>query len=323
MLPRFDYVRPSTLAEALSALGAPGARVHAGGTDLLGCLRDEVFGAASVVSLASLPELKGIGKTPDGGLRIGATATLAEVARHPEVVGRYPVLAQAALAAASPQLRNQGTLGGNLCQRPRCWYFRADFDCARKDGEICYAENGENELHAIFGGSGCHIVHPSDTAPALVALDAVALLASPKGTRKVPLADFFVLPAVDHKRETVLAAGEVLTEVLLPRPPAGARGSYRKARTRGAWDFALAGLASWLAVEGGVVRRARLVLSGVAPVPWRVRAAEEAITGKALGPSPARSAAEAAVAGAKPLAKNAYKVDLVRGVVEEALLALA
>lgn len=323
MLPRFDYVRPSTLAEALAALGAPGARVHAGGTDLLGCLRDEVFGAASVVSLASLPELRGIGKTPDGGLRVGAMATLAELARHPDVAVRYPVLSAAALSAASPQLRNQGTLGGNLCQRPRCWYYRGDFDCARKNGELCYAEHGENELHAVFGGSGCFYVHPSDTAPALVALDAVATIASPKGSRKVPLADFFVLPAVDHRRETVLAPGEVLTEVLLPRPPAGARGSYRKARTRGAWDFALAGVACWLAVEGGVVRRARLVLSGVAPVPWRVRDAEEAITGKALGPAPARAAAEAAVKGAKPLEKNAYKVDLVRGVVEEALLALA
>ena len=322
MLPRFGYVRPKTLEEAVRALADPGARVHSGGTDLIGCLRDRVFPATSLVSLAGLPALAGITATADGGLRIGAMTTLAEVARHPEVVTRFGVLAQGALAAASPQLRNQGTLGGNLCQRPRCWYFRGEFDCARKTGELCYAENGENELHAIFGGSGCHIVHPSDTAPALVALEAVATIAGPKGTRKVPLADFFVLPAVDHRRETVLSPGEILTEVLLPKPPAGARGSYRKVRSRGAWDFVLAGIAAWLGVEGGAVKRARLVLSGVAPVPWRVRDAEAAITGKKLGAASARAAAEAAVKGAKPLAQNGYKVALVRGVVEEALLSL-
>lgn len=320
MLPRFGYVRPSTLAEAVKALSAPGARAHSGGTDLLGCLRDGVFSATSVVSLAGLSELRGVTATRDGGLRVGAMTTLADLARHPEVLARYPVLAQAALSAASPQLRNQGTLGGNLCQRPRCWYYRGDFDCARKTGEICYAENGENEQHAIFGGAGCFYVHPSDTAPALVALEAVATLAGPKGSRKVPLADFFVLPAVDHRRETVLLPGEVLTEIVLPKPPAGAKGSYRKVRARGAWDFALAGLASWLSMEGSVVKRARLVLSGVAPVPWRIHGAEAAITGKPLDAETARAAAEAAVKGAKPLAQNGWKVDLVRGIVEETLL---
>lgn len=323
MLPSFGYVRPATLDEAVKALSAAGARAHAGGTDLLGCLRDGVFGATTVVSLSGLAELKGLSETPDGGLRIGALVRLSELARHPAVGARYPVLAQAALAAASPQLRNQGTLGGNLCQRPRCWYFRGDFDCARKEGDFCYAEAGENRYHAIFGGAGCHIVHPSDTAPALVALDAVATLASPKGTRKVPLADFFVLPAVDHKRETVLTPGEVLTEVVVQKAPKGAKGTYEKARVRGVWDFALAGLAAWVVVEGGRVERSRLVLSGVAPVPWRVPGAEKAIAGKKLDAASARSAAEAAVEGAKPLAQNAYKVELVKGVVEKALLALA
>ena len=322
MLPSFGYVRPSTLPEAIKALSRPDARVHAGGTDLLGCLRDGVFSATTVVSLSGLADLKGIGATREGGLRIGALATLAEVAKSPEVVSRYPALAQGAAAAASPQLRNQGTLGGNLCQRPRCWYFRGEFDCARKNGEFCYAENGENRYHAIFGGSGCFIVHPSDTAPALVALEAVATIAGPKGTRKVPLSKFFVLPAVDHKHETVLAPGEILVEVLLPKPAAGSRGSYRKLRSRGAWDFALAGIASSLVVEGGKVRSARLVLSGVAPVPWRVPEAEKAITGKALDAATARAAAEAAVRGATPLSLNGWKVDAVKGVVEEALLAL-
>ncbi len=172
MLPSFRYVRPRTVAEAVKALAEPGARAHAGGTDLVGCLRDGVFDAKSVVSLSGLAELKGISATKDGGLRIGALATLAEIARHAEIAKGWPALAQGAAAAASPQLRNQGTLGGNLCQRPRCWYFRGDFDCARKGGELCYAVEGENTYHAIFGGSGCFIVHPSDTASPLVALQA-------------------------------------------------------------------------------------------------------------------------------------------------------
>ncbi len=323
MLPGFGYLRPTTLRQAVDALAAPGARAHAGGTDLIGCLRDGVFGATTVVSLAGLPEMRGIAATADGGLKIGALTTLAELARHADVVARYPVLSEGAASAASPQLRNQGTLGGNLCQRPRCWYFRGDFDCARKNGEFCYAENGENAYHAIFGGSPCFIVHPSDTASPLVALEAVATLVGPKGSRKVPLSQLFVLPAVDIKRETVLTPGEVLTEVVLPKAPAGSRGTYRKVRARGAWDFALAGVAAWLSLSGGTVSRARIVLSGVAPVPWRVPEAEKALAGRKLDAASARAAAEAAVKGARPLSRNGYKVDLVRGAVEEALLSLA
>lgn len=322
MLPNFGYVRPSTLVDAVRELARPGARAHSGGTDLLGCLRDGVFDAKTIVSLAGLKELHGISVTRDGGLRIGALTTLAEIARNPEIAKSYPALSQGAAAAASPQLRNQGTLGGNICQRPRCWYFRGDFDCARKNGEFCYAENGENQYHAIFGGETCHIVHPSDTAPALVALEAVATLTGPKGTRKVPLGSFFVLPRVNHKKETVLSPDEILTEIVLPKAPDGARGGYRKIRARGSWDFALAGLASSLVFSAGTVAKARLVLSGVAPTPWRITEAEKAITGKLLDASTARAAAEAAVAGAKPLAQNAYKIDLVKGVVEETLLAL-
>lgn len=322
MLPNFAYVRPSTLVDAVKELAKPGAAAHAGGTDLIGCLRDGVFDTKSVVSLTALKELQGVSATPDGGLRIGALTTLAEIARHPEIAKLYPALAQGAASAASPQLRNQGTLGGNICQRPRCWYFRGDFDCARKNGEFCYAENGENRYHAIFGGETCHIVHPSDTAPALVALEAVATLAGPNGKRKVPLGKFFVLPAVDHKRENMLAKGEILTEVVLPKAPEGARGGYRKMRVRGVWDFALAGLAYSVVVKGGKVERARLVLSGVAPIPWRVAEAEKVLTGKALDAATVKAAVEAAVAGAKPLAENAYKIDLVRAVMEEVLTAI-
>ncbi|HVN76806.1 MAG TPA: xanthine dehydrogenase family protein subunit M [Thermoanaerobaculaceae bacterium] len=323
MLPEFNYARPSTLAEAVRMLGTPGARVHAGGTDLLGCLRDRVFGAETLVSLSRLGELRGIRAALDGGLVIGAMTTLAEVASNPEIVGRYPTLAQAAAAAASPQLRNQGTIGGNICQRPRCWYYRGEFHCARKGGDSCFAAEGENQFHCIFGGEVCFYVHPSDTAPALVALEALVRIAGPNGARSVPAEAFFVAPGTDYTRETVLATGEIVTEVVLPAQPRGARGTYRKVRARGAWDFALAGAAVAVSAPGGRVERARVVLSGVAAVPWRVPAAERALVGRRLGPVSASKAGAAATAGAQPLAGNAYKVELVRGAVEEAVLALA
>ncbi len=186
MLPAFAYVRPASLGEALAQLQAAGAHAHAGGTDLLGCLRDGVMKADTVVSLGRIGGLRGITAGPDGGLRIGALATVAEVAAHPIVRETYVALAQAASLVGSPQLRNQGTVGGNLCQRPRCWYFRGGYDCLRKGGDACYAMDGENHYHAIFGGFGCYVVHPSDLAPALVALDGRVRIAGPKGARTVP-----------------------------------------------------------------------------------------------------------------------------------------
>jgi xanthine dehydrogenase YagS FAD-binding subunit len=322
MIPTFTFVRPKSLKEAVELLAQPGARAHSGGTDLLGCLRDEVFTAGKVVSLTGLSELKGI--APSGaGLRIGALTTLAQVAGDPKIAATYRVLGEGAASAASPQLRNQGTLGGNLCQRPRCWYFRGEFHCLRKGGETCYAMDGENQYHALFGGFPCYIVHPSDTASPLVALEARFRIAGPAGTRTVDADAFFVLPDVDVQKENVLRPGEILTEVLLPAPAAGSRSTYRKVRSRGSWDFALAGAAVALVVTGGKVTKARVALSGVAPVPWRAKKAEEALTGKALDPATIHAAAEAAVAGAQPMTGNAYKVDVVRGAVEEALLAVA
>jgi len=323
MLPNFGYVRPKNLSDALRQLAAPGARVQAGGTDLLGCLRDGVFTADTVVSLSGVPDLRGIRRALDGGLVIGAMTTLSEVAAHPDIVERYPTLAQGAAAAASPQLRNQGTIGGNICQRPRCWYFRGDFHCARKGGEKCFAVEGENQYHCIFGGDVCFIVHPSDTAPALVALEAGVRIVGPDGARSVPAEKFFILPGTDYTRENVLVKGEVVTEIVIPPQPRGTRGTYRKVRARGSWDFALTGAAVVARVAGGNVERARIVLSGVAPAPWRVPEAERAIVGKRITARTARSAAADAVKGAQPLSDNGYKVQLLRNTVEEALLALA
>ena len=325
MLPGFAYVRATTVADAVRQLTAPGARLHAGGTDLLGCLRDGVFTAQSLVSIGRLKELSGTSQVPApaGGLRIGAMTTLRQVAADPSVSQSYRALAQAAAAVASPQLRNQGTIGGNLCQRPRCWYFRGDFRCARKGGDHCFAVGGENQNHAIFGGGACVIVHPSDTAPALIALGARVRLAGPGQSRVVPLSSFFVGPATSVVKETVLERNEVVTEILLPAAEPDLKSSYRKVRGRGAWDFALAGVAVALLMKGATVTRARVVFSGVAPVPWRSEAVEQAITGKALTADVVAAAAEAGVKGAAPLEKNGYKVPMLKGVITESLLALA
>jgi xanthine dehydrogenase YagS FAD-binding subunit len=323
MLSQFSYKRVTSVKEAMDAAGRPGAHILAGGTDLLGCLRDEVFTASTLVSLNGIKELKGIGARAGGGLRIGALTTLSEIADNRQVASSYAVLAQAAAAAASPQLRNQGTVGGNLCQRPRCWYFRGDFQCLRKGGKTCFAVAGENEFHCIFGGGPCYIVHPSDTASALVALDAKVSIAGPKGVRTIPLASFFVLPEVSVVKENVLTPGEVLTEILLDPAQPGARSTYRKVRERGAFDFALAGAAVLVALAGGKVQTARVVLSGVAPVPWRSADAEKALVGKSLDAATVAAASAAAVKDAVPLPWNEFKVPLVRGVLEETLIRLS
>jgi xanthine dehydrogenase YagS FAD-binding subunit len=323
MLPGFTYVRAKTVADGVRQLAVPGTRVHAGGTDLVGCLRDGVFTAKTLVSVSGLKELRGIVSAPAGGLRIGALTTHGQIVADKTIKESYAALAQASAAVASPQLRNQGTIGGNLCQRPRCWYFRGDFQCLRKGGDLCYALGGENQYHAVFGGDKCVVVHPSDTAPALFALGARVRIAGPGGSRVLPLSSFFVGPAKNVSKETILEKNEILTEILLPAAEPGLRSSYRKVRARGAWDFALAGMAVALLMKDGEIARARVVFSGVAPVPWRSQPVEDAITGKALTPEVVATAAEAGVRGAEPLERNAYKVPLLKGIITESLLALA
>jgi len=323
MLPNFDYVRPGSAKDAIKHLSSDGARIHAGGTDLLNCLRDGVYGANKVVSLSKLPGLKGITES-GGGLRIGAMTTIAEVAGNGAIKARYTALAQAAATVASPQLRNQGTIGGNICQRPWCWYFRGGYECVRKGGDTCYAVGGENQYHCIFGSEGiCYIVHPSDTAPALMALDASVGITGRRGSRRVAMARFFVGPGEDATRETVLQPDEIVTEIVLPAPAGGLKSSYRKVRERQAFDFALAGVALAIQMGGGKVSAASVVLSGAAPVPWRSEAVEKAILGKQLDARTIAQAAEAAVQGAEPMDNNAYKVPLFKGIIEEELAKMA
>lgn len=322
MVPSFAYIRPDSLAEAIGYLALEGARVHAGGTDLLGCLRDRVFGVSTVVSIAGLKELRGIEVTPAGGLRIGSLTTIAEIARHPVIRSKYPALSMAASEVASPQLRNQGTIGGNLCQKPRCWYYRGEFECLRKGGNRCYAVEGQNAYHCIFGGDNCFIVHPSDTAPALVALQASVLIAGPNGRRTVAVENFHMPPAVDYTSETVLEPAEIITDIVLPPPAQGLRSSYRKVRARQAWDFALAGVALAIVFNGEQAADSRMVLSGAAPVPWRCTGAEEVLKGRRLNQDRATTAAAAAMKNAEPMEQNEYKIALFRGLIEQELMAI-
>jgi xanthine dehydrogenase YagS FAD-binding subunit len=323
MVPSFSYVRARSLDEAIRYLSLDGARAHAGGTDLLGCLRDRVFDVTTVVSIAGLKALVGIGATPAGGLRIGSLTTIAEVARNPVIRSKYRALSMAASEVASPQLRNQGTIGGNLCQKPRCWYYRGEFHCLRKGGDLCYAVGGENPYHCILGGENCFIVHPSDTAPALVALQASVTIAGPNGQRTVAVENFHMPPSRDYTRETVLEPAEIITEIVLPPPAEGLRSSYRKVRARRAWDFALAGVALAVVFTGDQAVDSRVVFSGAAPVPWRSVEAEKVVKGKRLDPDRAAQAAEAAVKNAEPMDQNEYKIPLFRGLIEQQLAAIA
>ncbi len=323
MFAPFQYVRPQSMDDALKAMAAGGSVALGGGSDLLTCLREHILAPERLVSLADLAQdLDGV-RQQGRGFIVGAATTLTTLAEDPLITSRVPGLAQAASAVGSPQLRNQGTVAGNLCQKARCWYYRGEFDCIRKGGPVCYAVGGENQFHCLFGGVECYIVHPSDTAPMWLALDARVHAQSDRGKLAIPIDDFFVLPEDDPTRETVLEPDELITAVEVRELPPKLHTSYRKVRARRAWDFALAGLALALVVENGTVRQGRAVLSGVAPVPWRSRALEEAIMGKRLTPEVIEQAAEAALAEAQPMDQNAYKIPLAKGMIREELAKVA
>ncbi len=319
MLPNFSYIQPRTVKEAVDAL-TDDAVVCAGGSDLLGCMREGIITPARMVSLEALDQLKGITKTPEGGLTIGAMTTISDIAQNPLVNSMYPGLAQGARQVASPQLRNQGTIGGNLCQKPRCWYYRGEFDCLRKGGKLCYARHGQHQFHAIFGHDNlCYITHPSDTAPPLVSLNARVLVKGPEKNRTIPVAQLHVLPSFTPLAETVLKPEEIITQVVLPPVSENLKSSYRKVRARRAWDFALAGAALALEMDGDMVLDARVVLSGAAPIPWRSSAVEKTIIGSQLNRQTIAAAAAAVTKNAEPLEKNTYKTYLFQGIIEEEL----
>ncbi|HEX9443751.1 MAG TPA: xanthine dehydrogenase family protein subunit M [Candidatus Binatia bacterium] len=299
------------------------AAVVGGGSEYLQLMKVRVATPDYLVNLKAIPGMSYI-KEESGGFRIGALTTLSELEENPAVRQRLLFLSQAAGEAASPQIRNAGTVAGNLCQRPFCWYFRsAGHNCLRKGGEVCFSVAGDSRYHAILGGGPSHIVHPSDLAPALVALDAKIKIAGPGGEKTLALEKFFVPPQVNYRRENILGPADIVTEIQVPLPKAASKGFYHKVRERQAWDHAIVSVAAVVQSSGGAAREARVVLGGVAPVPWRAAKAEEFLRGKKIDEATAEKAGEIALAEAKPMKDNVYKVDLAKNLVQRALLASA
>ena len=324
----FENVDPKSVKEAVGLLQKfagekKNAAVVGGGSEYLQLMKVRVATPDYIVNLKTIPGLNYI-KEEGGGFRIGALTTLAELEEHKGVQDKLLFLSQAAGEAASPQIRNAGTVAGNLCQRPFCWYFRsASHVCLRKGGEICYSVAGDNRYHAILGGGPSYIVHPSDLAPALVALDAKIKIAGPSGEKTISLEKFFVTPQVNARRENILGPADIVTEIQVPLPKAGSKGYYFKVRERQAWDHAIVSVATVVQSAGGAVRDARVVLGGVAPIPWRVPKAEESLRGKAIDDGAAQKAAEIALDGAKPMKDNVYKIELAKNLVRRAIVASA
>ena len=315
----FVLLPARSLEEAARETAKPKTELKAGGVDLVERIKEGTDAPERVVSIAHLPGLDGI--EIGAPSRIGALATLAAIARHPEVRRVYPALAHAAEGAATPQIRNMATLGGNICQRPRCWYYRLEeFNCRKNGGKDCYAKEGENRLHAIFDTDLlCVCVHPSATAVALMAYRADLEIVAPSGRKKIAIDDLFVRPANDATRETRLAAGEIIQTVVVPAPTAGTRSAYRKLKEKESFDWPLVEVCVAADLSHGSIREPRVVLGHVAQTPWRSKEAEAVLAGQRPTPEIFRKAADAAVAGARPLAQNAFKVRLARVTLERTL----
>jgi xanthine dehydrogenase YagS FAD-binding subunit len=323
----FSNANPRDLPQVFTMIKQAQADGHSiaiagGGSDLLGMVKERIVAPDVLINLKAIKGLDQVAQA-GGGVNIGGLITLDTLSQHPIIRRQYAVLAEAAESVATPQIRNAGTLAGNVCQRPWCWYYRNGFKCYKAGGNTCYSINGENQFHAIFGGGPSFIVHPSDTAPALVALDAKFRIVGPSGERTVAAADFFTLPQKDAAKENVLANDEVLASILLPAPRAGTRSTYHKVMDREAWTHAVVSVAVVLEMDGETCRSARVVLGGVAPIPWRVPEAEQVLTGQRITAELAAKAGEVAIAGAKPLRKNAYKLPLTKTVVRRTVEGLA
>jgi len=322
----FDFVRAGSIEEALEFLqgsdgtGKNGSRPLAGGTDLLTLMKADLYAPERLIDIKRLAALDNRIEEDATGLTIGALTTLAQIEEDPRVRDRVPALAEAAALAATPQLRHMATIGGNLLQRPRCWYFRNPrISCWLKGGSDCPARPGENQRHALFDLSPCVAVHPSDPATALVALDASVRLRGAGGEREMPVAEFFAPPTDRRRTETVIEDDELIVSLHIPTVAPGARNTYFKAMDRKIWAFALVGVAALVQLDGRRIANARVVLGGVAPVPWQAKAAERILNGVDVSDDVITRAAEAALEGAQPLAHNGYKIPLIKALVRRAL----
>jgi xanthine dehydrogenase YagS FAD-binding subunit len=322
VMPAFDLLQPNSVAEARNLLEQHGgdAWILAGGLDSFDWLKDRIKKPKVVVDLSGIEELRGIRTTGDG-IEIGAMTTLTEIVQHPVIKQKYGLLAEAGSVVASPQIRNQGTIGGNVSQDTRCWYYRAGWPCYRAGGNICYADTpeGRNREHAILHADRCVAVNPSDTAPALIALDAKFVISTRKGERVVAAEDYFIGPDIDITRLHILQAGDVLTAIRIPPAWAGANFYFEKVRDRNVWDFPLLNVASATVVSGGTIERIRISVNGAAARPLRLTAVENAVRGKPADAATGEIAGKLAVEGAAPLQFNAYKIPLMRNLVKRAI----
>ena len=322
VMPPFELFQPASTDAAVALLDQHGsdAWVLGGGLDSLDWFKDRVKRPKVVVSLSGIDELKQIRQTDDG-LELGSMATLIDVINHSEVRANFPTLSEAAHAAASPQIRNQGTIGGNVSQDTRCWYYRDGWSCYRAGGNICYASppTAMNREHCILGASRCVAVNPSDTAPVFVALDAKMVIRRGSSERVVDAEDYFIGPEIDIMRMTVMEAGDLLAAIRIPPTWAGTRLYFEKVRDRGSWDFPLVNIASAMVESDGVVERARVVVNGVAPYPVRLTAVEDVLSGQPLSEELAEHAGQVAVRGVEPLTHNGFKVPLMTNLVKRAV----
>jgi xanthine dehydrogenase YagS FAD-binding subunit len=324
VIPAFELFQPTSVDDALALQERHGAKawVLAGGLDSFDWFKDRIKRPEVVIDLSQVKELRGVRATGDG-LEIGAMTTLTEVVRHPLVREKYGILPNAAEAAASPQIRNQGTIGGNVSQDARCWYYRGGWPCYRAGGNICYADTptGLNREHAILDANRCVAVNPSDTAPALIALDAKFVIRTPKGERVVDAENYFIGPGTDITKMTILKPGDLLTAIRIPSTWAGAQFYFEKVRDRAAWDFALVNVASAIKTSGAGnnIDQIRIAVNGVAAHPVRLTAVEAAVVGKPRNEETAEMAGQIAIRGAEPLQYNGYKVPLLRNLVKRAI----
>jgi xanthine dehydrogenase YagS FAD-binding subunit len=319
MIHQFAYTRPTTLEDADTHLSEPRSAPLSGGTDLVVAITEELELPDTLVDLTRVAGAREISRQTDGSVRIGGAVSVATLARDARIRDQFRALADACESVGTPALRTMGTIAGNLCQRPRCWYLRSRVSCFKNAGDSCPAAAGENQYHAILGGGPCYIVHPSDAAVALVALDAIVELRRAGNVRRIAIAEFFVLPSERLDRETVVEPGEYVSAIEIPAASAGGVQRYEKVMQRAAWDFALVSLASVRRVDGSV----RLVLGGVAPVPWRVlESVEEDVASGGLSDDDIATLAERALYDAKPLAKNEYKVPMAAAVLRRGIGAL-
>jgi len=323
----FEYLQPKTIEEASVMLAKQnGAGLpYAGGTDALGLMKDNIIAPEQVVNLKRLPGMTTKKYTPKEGLRLGALVTVADLAADQTIAEAYPVLSEAANEVASPQLRNVGTVGGNICQRPRCWYFRSEeFDCLRKGGDLCYAADGQNKYHCIVGGGPCYIVHPSDLAVALLTLNASVNIFNGKDTRVIPLSKFFVLPETDYTIENILKPGEIITEIIVPDLPKGTKSGYLKMKERDVWDFAVVSVGAVLPPAGTkatdqMLGEKRIALGGIAPIPWLAENFNKQLNVTKLSLDNIDKLISEMLTDATPLAKNGYKVPLAQNLTRQIL----